>query len=166
MRRFVFGALVCLAATIPATAHAQVRVGGGLGYEFDLTDQWLHVAADARFALPSRNMEFNPRVLYNAGDGYTVLQADANLVFNLDLVKTKRVTPYVGAGVLLQRLSFDDIGATTPESETKVGLNLLTGARLNTSGPVSPFATMSYSVVREQGNTMILLLGVHWVLGR
>jgi len=166
MLRFAFGALVCLVVATPTVASAQIRVGGGLGYEFDLTDKWLHVGADARFALPSRNMEFNPRILYNPGDGYNVLQVDANLVFNLELANAKRITPYAGAGVVLQRVSFDDTGVTAATNDTNVGLNLLVGARMNTSGQISPFATMSYSVIREQGNGMVLLLGAHVVLGR
>ncbi len=167
MHRYAIGALLCVVMATPRIAQSQVRIGGGLGYEFDLTEKWLHVAADARFTLPTKHMEFNPRILYNPGDGYSVLQADANVVFNLDLERSKRVTPYAGAGVLLQRISVDAFGTSTPAtSETKVGLNLLAGARVNTEGPISPFATMSYAVVREQGNSMILLLGAHWVLGR
>jgi opacity protein-like surface antigen len=155
-------AALALVAIAPAAAHAQIRVGPALGYEFDLDEDWLYFGADARIGLRDRPWEINPRVLYNSADGFSVLQLDANLLYNLALKNTTRVAPYAGVGLVMQRSSFDGGGTTgESESETKVGLNLIAGARLNTTGSVSPFASYSYSVVREQGNLALLTFGVH-----
>ena len=66
---------------------------------------------------------------------------------------------------LLQRLRIDAQGTPGSSSETKAGINLVAGARLNTEGAFAPFATMAYSVIQEQGNNMVLFAGIHRVPG-
>ena len=164
MRQRLALALLVLGASflVPACTHAQWRVGAGLGYEFDLTDGWLHLGVDARYAMPTSNFEINPRLLFNPGDGYSSTQADVNLLYKIALANAKRIVPYAGAGLLVQRFSIKSSGQFKGSSETKVGVNLLAGARLNTTSSLSPFATAAYSVIREQGNNMVILAGAHW----
>ncbi len=162
--RIVFASVVLAAASLlPRAATAQIRVGAGLGYEFDLKQDWLHIGVEARMDVPNSKWEFNPRLLYNPGQNDKVIQADVNLLYKLDVVDMKNVVPYAGAGVLVQRYSFDG-GPTNSGSETKVGINLIAGARMVTTGPISPFATIAYSVIRDQGNNMVLFVGAHYAL--
>ncbi len=67
---------------------------------------------------------------------------------------------------LLQRLLIDAQGTQGSSSETKAGINVVAGARLNTEGAFAPFATMAYSVTQEQGNNLVLWAGIHWVPGK
>ena len=162
--RFALTALTLIAvAVLPQRAAAQVSVGGYLGGEFDNQSNWLLFGADARVPLAMATavpLNGQARLTYHSyGGGFSSTQIDANLLLPLQLAHPGQFKPYVGAGVVYIHESGDGF------SDSKVGLNLITGTDVDLSpgSPVFGIIQTQYSIVREFPNsyTLVLGLGVH-----
>lgn len=162
-------ASACLIATILATgafalpAAAQWRVGGFLGGEHDSSwDEFLVIGADARGTLKAQNIELNPRFTYFLREGTTRFQIEFNAIKPLALASSSKLVPYMGAGLALEKVSYDGGAA---DSQTSVGFNYIMGSTIKVSGPVQPFAQFSYTVLNDAPNTALLTFGLHFRLG-
>lgn len=157
------------ASALPATA--QWRVGGFLGGEHDSSwDEFLVIGADARGAVGAMNIELNPRISYFVRDLTTRIQLDFNVIKPLTLASSSKLLPFIGAGLALERVSYDNAltggtGAGTNTSESNVGFNYIVGSTLKVSGRVQPFAQFTYSVLNEAANSAVITFGVHFKLG-
>ena len=137
-----------------------ISAGVFAGAELDTADNWLLFGADARVQV-SPGLELQPRITYQPlGSGH-LLQLDANVLKNLDLARPGRVRPFFGIGGTLTSYSFAK-GA----GETKVGLNLVTGARIamSSSSGYEPFIMSQYSIVRNQLNAFSIVAGASFRL--
>lgn len=167
----------CVMATIltgvPLVASAQTAIadedrpgitaaGAFVGAELDNADDWLTFGADLRVAM-AKAMELNPRFTYRPTEFGSVLQIDANFLKNIELAQPGRIRPFAGIGGALRRWSPDAPGAL---SETKVGLNLVSGARIAMSAGsgYEPFFMTQYTVIQNQLNTFTVLVGASFRL--
>ena len=162
MKKFP-GVLVLMAAlfAFAAPASAQFQIGGGLGYLFDREEDFLLIHGDARIDLSGSPFVINPKLTYFLGDG-TMWQIDGNLLYNLLLADASRFHPYVGAGVGINRFSFDtNVPGGEDFSETTVGLNLVHGTRITmNNSPLELFGHLQYFFANDFQNQMILYAGV------
>jgi hypothetical protein len=159
---FITFALIALAA-LPKIASAQFTVGGYLGGEFDNKNNWLLYGADVRVPLssaPALPVNGQARLTYHSyGSGFSAVQIDANLLLPLVLAHPEQFQPYVGAGAAFIHASGD--GA----SDSKAGLNLITGADVDFSPGSALFGIVQtqYTIARDYPNsyTLVFGLGVH-----
>src|SRR5262245_18479177 len=101
----------------------KVIVAPYVGAVLDTPDDWFLFGGEARLPIKinERPFEFNPRITFNPFEGGSVTQFDFNLLHHYAVDPASKFKPYVGAGLAISRLSFDDF------SDTSAGLNLLTG---------------------------------------
>jgi hypothetical protein len=164
--RFTLGALALIAiAALPHRAAAQLTVGGYVGGQFDMKDNWVLYGADARIPLstaPSVPVVGQARFTYHSfGSGASATQVDVNLLLPLELAHPGQFHPHVGAGLGWVHES------ATGFSENKVGLNLITGADIDFSptSPVFGIVQTEYTIATEYPNSYVLTLGVGVHLG-
>jgi hypothetical protein len=159
MRRLCLflGALVCFA---PATASAQAPVEGSLsvapyiGAVLDTPDDWFVVGGEARFRMEGFNYDINPRFTYNPFEGGSAIQFDVNLLHDYTPAPDSRLRPYVGIGGAISRLAFEEF------SDTSVGLNLVSGARLTMpNSRFEPFLNAQYTIIKGEGNPFTIVIG-------
>jgi hypothetical protein len=162
--RFTLATLALIAvAALPHLAAAQISVGGYLGGEFDNQNHWLLYGADVRVPLataPATPLIGQARLTYHPyGGGFSILQIDANVLLPLELAHPGQFHPYLGAGAAFLHESGGD------DSESKVGLNLITGADVDLSpgSPLFGIVQTQYTIAREFPNsyTLVFGLGVH-----
>jgi hypothetical protein len=162
-------ALVAVGAPLAASAQTAladddraglISAGALIGAELDEPDDFLLFGADARVQI-AHALEFEPRFTYHPTSGGHIIQLDANVLKNFDLARPGRYRPFFGIGGTLRSLSPDQ-----GEGETKVGLNLISGARiaLSSSSGYEPFIIGQYSIVRDQFNAFSLVVGASFRL--
>jgi hypothetical protein len=145
----------------PRVASAQFSVAGFLGAELDNKDNWLLFGAEARVSLKqvfdNNPIDGSARFSYHSyGSGSSATQIDLNLLAAPELAHPGRFQPYMGAGLAFLSTKF----AAT--SETKVGLNLVSGVRLKPAAGsiVEPFMNMQYSIINDYPNPFTISLGL------
>jgi hypothetical protein len=162
-------AVVTLGAPLAASAQTAladddraglISAGALVGAEMDTPDNWLLFGADARLQV-AHALEIEPRFTYQPLNGGHIIQLDANVLKNFDLAHPGRFRPFFGIGGTL-RSNSPDLG----DSETKVGLNLISGTRiaLSSSSGYEPFIIGEYSIVRDQFNAFSLVVGASFRL--
>jgi hypothetical protein len=167
--------IITIAAVLlmPLVAHAQtafsddpraglVSVGAFVGGELDTPDDWLLFGGDGRINLGSMKMELNPRVSYRHIEDGSVVQIDLNLLKNFELARPGKLRPFAGIGGALRRLSIDNANI----SDSKVGLNLISGARLamKPGSGYEPFFQAQYTVINDELNPFSIVVGVSFSL--
>lgn len=140
-----------------------ISVGGLVGPEFDVSDNWLLVGGDARIAVAKPAIELNPRFSFRPFDNGSMKQFDVDVLRNYDLARQGRLRPFIGAGVGISQISLDNAG-----SDTKVGLNLVSGARLamRSGALYEPFLHAQYTVLHDRPDSFTIVVGaafsLHW----
>jgi hypothetical protein len=148
-----------------APAHAQLLIGGQLGYLFDTKQDQFSIGADVRIPLAREGFQINPRVThFLLSGGASLNQLDANVLYTIPGQSKSRAHVYLGGGAALIRESFD--GATRTTSETKVGLNYIAGAVFNTNTNLVPWVQTMYTAATEYGNTYVASFGLSYKLKR
>lgn len=156
--------IVALAASA-ASASAQWRVGGFIGGEHESSwDEFLVVGADARGTVGAHSFELNPRASYFIRSRTTRFQLDFNVIKPLSIQGNSKIVPYIGTGVALEKVSYDD-DDTGAADQTNVGFNYITGASINTSSRVQPYAQFVYTVLNDSANNAVISFGLHFKLG-
>ena len=162
-------ALVVLGAPLAASAQTAladddraglISAGAMVGAELDEPDNWLIFGADARVQV-AHALEFEPRFTYHPLNGGHIIQLDANVLKNIDLARPGRFRPFFGVGGTLRSMSPDQ-----GNSDTKVGLNLISGTRiaLSSSSGYEPFIVGQYSIVRDELNAFSIVVGASFRL--
>jgi opacity protein-like surface antigen len=150
-----------------ASAQAHVRIGGFLGFEFDFEEDWLIFGAEARLRGARTHFDIQPRFHYQSFEGGSSIQLDGNLLFNLTS-PVAQVQPYMGAGVAINRFSFDvpDIpGQPDLDSDdTNVGLNLISGLIFGTNPKWRPYVNFQYTSILDFANGANISAGILWRL--
>jgi hypothetical protein len=160
---------VCLAAPLAASAQTAladddraglISVGAMIGAEMDTPDNWLVFGADARAQI-AHSLELEPRFTYQPMDNAHWVQLDVNVLKNFDLARPGRFRPFFGVGGTLRSFS-PEFG----DSDTKVGLNLISGTRiaLSSSSGYEPFIIGEYSIVNDQINAFAITVGASFRL--
>jgi opacity protein-like surface antigen len=155
--------LLTLAAP-SAAAQANVRIGGFLGREFDLENDWLIFGAEARFRGARMQYDVQPRFHYHSFDGGSVLQLDGNLLFNLT-APISQIQPYMGAGIAINRVSFDvpdTPGVEFDDDETNFGLNIISGLIFGVNPTWRPYVNFEYTSLLDFANGANLSIGILW----
>ena len=161
MRKHTLIFVALLAVLAPANAFAQspategnLSVAPFVGAILDTSEDWLLLGGEARLKLADRPFQVNPRLTFNPYEGGSMMQLDVNLLHNYALAGDSRFRPYVGIGGAFNRYSFDDF------SESAVGLNLVSGARLRMAASrFEPFLNAQYTIIRDQGNLFMVVVG-------
>lgn len=161
-------ASVCIGvAALAVSAHpatAQWRVGGFIGGEHESSwDEFLVIGADARGTVGAHSFELNPRVSYFIRKDITRFQLDFNVIKPLTLAGNSRIAPFIGTGVALESVNFDD---ATVEDQTNVGFNYIMGSSIVTKSRVQPYAQFVYTVLHDSPNNAVVSVGVHVKLGK
>jgi hypothetical protein len=162
-------ALVVAGAPLAASAQTAladddraglISAGAMVGAELDEPDDFLLFGADARVQI-AHALEFEPRFTYHPFNGGHIIQLDANVLKNFDLARPGRYRPFFGIGGTLRSDSPEQ-----GDGETKVGLNLISGARiaLSSSSGYEPFIIGQYSIVRDQLNAFSIMIGASFRL--
>lgn len=139
-----------------------MSVGAMVGAELDTPEDWLLFGADARIQI-AHALEFSPRFTYHPLDAGRITQLDLNVLRNIDLARPGRLRPFVGIGGALRTFS-PEFG----DSDTKPGLNLITGTRfaMSSGAGYEPFFTAQYTIVQDQINAFSLVVGASFRLRR
>ncbi|MGC4083006.1 MAG: hypothetical protein QM736_13080 [Vicinamibacterales bacterium] len=137
-----------------------MSAGALVGGQLDTSDNWLLFGADLRVQL-AHALEFEPRFTYQPQNGAHTIQLDANVLKNFDLARPGRFRPFMGVGGLLRRDTPDQ-----GSSETKLGLNLISGTRiaLSSSRGYEPFIAGQYSIVPDYPNAFSIVVGASFRL--
>ncbi|MGE3955218.1 MAG: hypothetical protein AB7H96_00755 [Vicinamibacterales bacterium] len=164
-------ALALVALATPWTASAQqaladddraglVSAGAMVGAQLDTDDNWLLFGGDLRVQV-AHALEFQPRFTYQPEDGGHTIQMDANILRNFDLARPGRFRPFMGIGGTLRKVS-PDVGT----GETKLGLNLVSGARvaLSSSRGYEPFIIGQYTIIPDYFNSFSIVVGASFRL--
>ena len=167
-------AVVGLLLGAPLSAFAQDEekvgfhsVGAFVGVEFDNKKDWLVLGLDSRIPIAIKHLEINPRYAFRAFDGGSATQFDVNILHNYVLADPGRLRPYIGTGIAIHHLGFDEPPAgPKPDGITKVGLNLVSGTRLQMSpgARYEPFLNAQYTFLDELPNPFVLTFGVSFLL--
>ena len=132
-----------------------ISAGAFIGIEFENIDHALLLGGDGRIGLGTANLEINPRYTYRPFDDGSMQQLDVNFITHFKLLKPGRVRPFSGIGLGVNRYLFEQL-----DSETNVGLNLVSGARIvMRSGAYEPFFHAQYTIFNEAVNSFTLVVG-------
>jgi hypothetical protein len=133
-----------------------IAAGAFIGLEFENVDNALLLGADGRIGLGKANLEINPRYTYRPFDDGSMQQLDVNFITHFKLLKPGRVRPFSGFGLGINRHLFEQF-----DSETNVGLNLVSGARIlvRSGGTYEPFVQAQYTIFNEALNSFTLVVG-------
>ena len=157
--------LVFLSLSLTTPLSAQHRLGGGLGYLFDRSSDFVVFTGDARIQMPGWKFVFNPRFDYFLGTG-TTIQFDGNLLY--DVTPLGRFRPYLGGGLAENhsRIESSVIGVDD-FSATRVGANLIYGGLvgLRPASSVQFFGHLQYTAAPDLSDTMVLYAGALLNLG-
>jgi hypothetical protein len=146
-----------------STAQAQWKIGGFVGGEHESSwDEFLLLGFEARGAMGGGKVDVAPRFSYFLREATTRFQVDVNLIKPLVLASPGRVTPFLGVGLALESVSFDDSDA---DAETSIGFNYVAGAAVRTAGALEPYGQFQYSVLNDAPNVATVTLGLLYRLG-
>jgi len=156
-------AIIGMAA--PRAVHAQWGVGAFVGREFDESDHWMFLGADARVPLQNSPVIINPRFVYHSyGSGSTAFQFDVNVLYDFKLANPGLIRPYLGVGGGLVHTSFGtDFGCDVDCSQTTLVADFVAGFKLafgNGDSQVVPFVNTEYSFAKQFTNTYQLSAGI------
>jgi hypothetical protein len=164
--RFVLVSLFLVISTAhPTWADVGFRVGPRVGLELH-QDKDLFLGADVRLSFPLSPLTINPIFDYYFDEDRTLFQVGVNALYYLP-IPTRRLSPYLGAGVAMTGFSFHD-NALSPGSPvsisddngSRVGLNLMAGVCFDL--PVlTPFAQAMITV----GDIDLVTIGGGFLFG-
>ena len=164
MKTRVIGALaLALAIALPVQSHAQWSLNTHGGYDLDAKE--FLIGASVEFSIPGAAISGVPLTFVPGFDYYPGLDGASFFVMDFDAhypFKAKGMTPYVGGGMYISRVSVGAPGIGSG-SDTNFGLNLKGGARFGTSSKVRPFGEARLRV--GNGSTLILKGGLSIQLG-
>lgn len=149
---------LALGTVVAAPAGAQqLSVGGFIGQLYDTEEDWLLFGGEIRWVIKEdKPFTFQPRAWINPYEGGSLIQVDANVLY--EPAQTGKIRLYGGAGAAFLRATYgEDI-----DSDTKVGLNLIAGIELvlNEESKLRPFLHGQYTIVNDFGNNYTLSAGV------
>lgn len=133
-----------------------IGAGAFVGIELEIPDHVLLLGGDARVGIGTANLEINPRYTFRPFDDGSMQQLDVNMITHYKLANPGRFRPYSGIGLGIQRYLFDAF-----DSETNVGLNLVSGVRLamRPGAAYEPFFQAQYTIFNEAANSFTLVVG-------
>lgn len=131
------------------TASAQIRIGSQIAFNFDGSDVGIGANAHVGFSAGGKQLLANPSVdffLFN--DNVSITRINLDVAYPIDAGES--FTPYVGAGLLVQRISIEAPAIVVPGvdyNDTDFGLNFFFGAFfMAVDSPIRPFARVSANV--------------------
>ena len=164
MKTRVIAALaLALAIALPVQTHAQWSLNTHGGYDLDAKE--FLIGASVEFSIPGAAISGVPLTFVPGFDYYPGLDGASFFVMDFDAhypFKAKGMTPYVGGGMYISRVSVGAPGIGSG-SDTNFGLNLKGGARFRTSSKVRPFGEARLRILN--GSTLILKGGLSIQLG-
>jgi hypothetical protein len=140
-RLAVPGLLALTLAAIPQTAHAQIGVGGSLGYVYDNSTDFIYLSAEARAPLAGLPIDIQPRFTWQPVSGAAVFTYEINALYHIQLRDTTGVVPYTGIGFVYQAISNGGSQAA--------GYNLIFGIDFPHLKRFRPFFQFEYSVLEN-----------------
>lgn len=156
MKRILLAVMVAggLAFGAPE-ARAQVAIGAQVSYAEDMD---LGVGARAGVSLPFTGLGVMASFDYffPGIDDFSYMELNANLLYDLTLVRVPIFSPYVGAGLNVARSSFDGASSST---KTEEGLNLVAGAEFGVA-LLKPFVEFRYQV--REGGQFVVAAGLNF----
>jgi opacity protein-like surface antigen len=149
-------AALTLAALLPAAAHAASATSIGPRIGFSVDPDQLVLGGQLKVPEVAPKISFDPSLELGVGDDVTLLDLGFNLHYNFDL-KDSRWTPYVGAGVSVVFIHFDNVPGD--DSDTDIGGNIIVGAAVPTKGGNQFFAELKFGL---GGNVPSLKMVAGW----
>jgi hypothetical protein len=145
---------------VPMTANAQVRLGPQLSFGGD-TDFGIGARIVANVeSLPHWDFIGTFDVFFiddNSNFDRDYFEANGNLAYNFGVPEAPSLSPYVGGGLNISRLSIEDISSGVERDNTDLGLNLFVGTQFE-GGSVTPFA--EFRIVVEGADQVVLTGGL------
>lgn len=135
------GFLALALAAVPQGAHAQVAVGGSLGYVYDNSSNFIYLSAEARAPLSGIPLEIQPRFTWQPVNGAAVFTYEINALYPIMLKDSTGVIPYTGVGFVYQAISNGGSQAA--------GYNLIFGIEYPHLKNLRPFLQFEYSVLEN-----------------
>ncbi len=162
-RRVVSLAIGMVLLLMASPAHAQLSVGGNVGWLFDTREDRLALGADARIALQDKRWVINPRYThYLLDEGSSRWQLDGNLLYKFPVIASEAILPYAGIGIGLISSTFET--GNDKSTETDIGTNLISGFEFKTISRIKPWLHFQYTAVPDQRNTFAGFFGLSYVL--
>jgi len=145
---------------VPMTADAQVRLGPQLSFGDD-TDFGIggRVVANVE-SLPHWDFIGTFDVFFiddNSNFDFDYFEANGNLAYNFGVPEVPSLSPYVGGGLNISRLSRKEISSGLENDNTDLGLNLFVGTQFE-GGSITPFA--EFRIVVEGADQVVLTGGL------
>ncbi len=145
---------------LPATAEAQVRLGPQLSFGGD-TDFGIgvRVVANAK-TLPHWDWIGTFDVFFiddNPNFDRSYWEVNGNLAYNFGIPEAPSLSPYVGGGLNISRLSREDISSGAESDNTDLGVNLFAGTQFE-GASITPFAEIR--IVLEGVEQVVLTGGI------
>lgn len=138
MKKFtIAAAAVALSLAMAAPSQAQTGMGFNLQYGTDFEE----FQGGIEFLVPFQavsGLSFVPNAELYLTDDPTVFSLNADFHYAFGRY-TQSVTPYVGAGLAVTRMAFEEL-----DDRTEVGVNLIGGINLRTSSAATPFFQVEY----------------------
>ena len=157
VRRVVLMTMVVVAsAVIPRAARAQLAIAPFVGKEFDEESDWLLFGGEARIALSPTAWSLNPRLTYHPLTGGSILQLDANAVYDFKPASGP-FTPYLGGGLGWVHFSSSEGG-----NSSKVAANFVAGLRWRPAGDgkMEPYVHSEYTFAKQFTNSYQMAVGL------
>ncbi len=156
--RTLLAAVAGLLLMLPAPANAQVRLGPQLSFGGDTDlgigarilanveslDHWDFIGTfDVFFIDDSPNTD------------RSYWEVNGNLAYNFGVPETPSLSPYVGGGLNISRLSRENVDSGAESDNTDLGINLFVGTQFE-GGSITPFAEVRIVV---EGSDQVVLTG-------
>ena len=162
--RVIAAAALVLAIALPVQAHAQWAVSTHGGYDVDAKE--ILIGAGVEFSIPGVAISGVPLTFAPGFDYYPGIDGASFFVMDFDAhypFQAKGITPYIGGGMYVSRVSINIPGLGGSVSDTNVGLNLSGGASFGSSSKVRPFTEAHLRM--GNGSTLLLKGGLTIQLG-
>ena len=168
MKRYAWTLPLLLALfLIPTTAQAQTSLSIGAKGGIDLGDvEEPYIGADVRIGFGDAPIRINPFFnYYFAPEDVTFWSAGANALYDFE-IEDSAFSPYVGAGALILRRSFEssfqgggggNVSVSVSSSSSDIGLNGIAGTEFDLDSGIRPFVQAEVGVVFNEFDNATLL---------
>jgi hypothetical protein len=131
IRKLAPALLLALAVSLPAGARAEsfTMIGPHLG--FSTSPDQVVFGGQMQFGDVAPQIDFLPGIDFGFGDDMTVISLNGDFHYRFEIAG-KKWQPYVGGGVAIHFVSWDNAGPGTDNSDTEGGGTLIFGADVPT----------------------------------
>jgi hypothetical protein len=148
LRRFVVKGftLACALVALIATAASAAETVNGWGPRIgaSVSPDQLTFGAQLHFGEVAPNTTLDPNLEIGVGDNQTTVQPNFDLLYHLDVTSTWK--PYLGGGVGLAFVSWDEHDPGEDHSATNFGVNFIAGVEAPTKGGNRFFAEARFGM--------------------